>query len=284
MERINISGLKDKVVVVTGGAGGMGRAMALALLQQGARVVVADNSSTALSAMAEEIQALGAMAQVRLKDIDLALHSSGEALAHFTRSEFGQVFALVNNAGVGGGTVKQDFLKNPYRFWEVTDEQWGRFFSINTDPVFRLMRAFAADMVAAGDGRVVNVTTSLDSMLAAGMAGYGPSKAAAESLSAIAANELAGTGVTVNVLVPGGIVDTGMVPEGFVVKSSMLKPECMVKPLLWLLSDAGKETTGQRFRAHLWNDELPADQNLLEAGAPIAWTSLGGQIRKVQMK
>ena len=279
-----MAGLKDKVVVVTGGAAGMGRAMALALLLQGARVVVADNSSTALSAMAEEIHALGVMAQARLKNIDLTLHTSGEALAHYTRSEFGRVFALVNNAGVGGGTVKQDFLKNPYKFWEMTDEQWVRFFSVNTHPVFRLVRAFAAEMVAAGDGRIVNITTSLDSMLAAGMAGYGPSKAASESLSAIAANEFAGTGVTVNVLVPGGIVDTAIVPEGSVVKSSMLKPECMVKRLLWLLSDDAKETTGKRFRAHLWNDNLPADQNLLVAGAPIAWTSLGGQIRNVQIK
>ena len=279
-----MAGLKDTVVVVTGGANGMGRAMALALLQQGARVVVADNSTTALSAMAQEIHALGVTAQARLKNIDLTLPTSGEALAHYTRTEFGSVFALVNNAGVGGGTVKQDFLKNPYKFWEMTDEQWLRFFAVNTHPVFRLMRAFAEDMVAAGDGRIVNVTTSLDSMLAAGMAGYGPSKAASESLSAIAANEFAGTGVTVNVLVPGGIVDTAMVPEGYVVKSSMLKPECMVKPLLWLLSDDGKATTGMRFRAHLWNDDLPAEQNLLIAGAPIAWTSLGGQLRQVQIK
>ena len=279
-----MAGLKDKVAVVTGGASGMGRAMALALLQHGARVVVADNSTTALSAMAQDIDALGLMAQARLKNIDLTLQVSGEALAHYTRSEFGSAFALVNNAGVGGGTVKPDFLKNPYKFWELTDAQWGRFFSVNTHPVFRLMRAFAQEMLAAGDARIVNVTTSLDSMLAVGMAGYGPSKAASESLSAIAANEFVGTGVTVNVLVPGGIVDTAMVPPGYVVKSSMLQPQCMVKPLLWLLSDDAKETTGMRFRAHLWNDDLPAHQNLLVAGAPIAWTSLSGQIRNVQIK
>lgn len=276
-------GLKDKVVVVTGGAGGMGRAMALGLLRHGARVVIADYSDGALSAMAQEIDALGLAGQARLKNIDITLPTSGQELARFAHAEFGKVYGLVNNAGVGGGMVKRDFLKNPYKFWEMTTAQWDRFFAVNTAPVFGLMREFAQEMIAAGDGRIVNVTTSLDSMLAVGMSGYGCSKAAVESLSAIASNELAGTGVTVNVLIPGGIVDTGMVPEGAVVKSTMLQPDCMVAPLLWLLSDEGRQTTGMRFRAHLWKEGVPANQNLQAAGAPIAWTALSGQLRQVQI-
>jgi NAD(P)-dependent dehydrogenase (short-subunit alcohol dehydrogenase family) len=111
-------------------------------------------------------------------------------------------------------------------------------------------------------------------MLNAGNPTYGPSKAALEALSAIMAKDLDGTGVTVNVLVPGGITNTPMVSDeaGFD-RAKMIQPEVMVPPLLWLVSDAAK-VTGRRFLGVHWDAALPPEQAAEKAGAPVAWTSI----------
>ena len=94
-------------------------------------------------------------------------------------------------------------------------------------------------------GRIVNVTTSLGTMIREGSPTYGPSKAALEAFSAIMAKDLAGTGVTVNVLVPGGVTNTGMVPlEAGYDRAEMVQPVVMAPPLNWLVSDAAGGVTG----------------------------------------
>src|SRR5947208_4024138 len=107
-------------------------------------------------------------------------------------------------------------------------------------------------------GRIVNVTTSLGTMIRDGAPTYGPSKAALEALSAIMATDLAGSGVTVNVLVPGGVTNTAMVPQeaGFD-RQQMIQPDIMAPPLVWLVSDAAGTTTGRRFLAMHWDPALP---------------------------
>ena len=86
------------------------------------------------------------------------------------------------------------------------------------------------------------------------------------------AADLAGTGVTANVLVPGGMTDTRIIPDNEVPeRQKLLRPEIMVPPLLWLLSDAGAWITARRFLAVHWDATAPADQR----GDPIAWTSIG---------
>jgi NAD(P)-dependent dehydrogenase (short-subunit alcohol dehydrogenase family) len=111
-------------------------------------------------------------------------------------------------------------------------------------------------------------------MLNAGSPTYGPSKAALEALSAIMAKDLDGTGVTVNVLVPGGITNTPMVSESGFDPAKMIQPEVMVAPLLWLVSDAAGKVTGRRFLGIHWDPELPPEQAVEKAGAPVAWTSI----------
>src|SRR5207302_9288297 len=99
--------------------------------------------------------------------------------------------------------------------------------------------------------------------------------AALEALSAIMAKDLDGTGVTVNVLVPGGVTNTPMVPhESGFDRQQMIQPEAMVPPLLWLLSDAAASVTGRRFLAVHWDKGLPPEQAADKAGAPVAWTSI----------
>ncbi|MPZ45019.1 MAG: SDR family NAD(P)-dependent oxidoreductase [Betaproteobacteria bacterium] len=120
-------------------------------------------------------------------------------------------------------------------------------------------------------GRIINVTTSLGSMLRAGFGPYGASKAAAESLTRIMAEELKGTGVTVNVLTPGGLTNTSANPGAPFDRSKMIQPEVMGPPLRWLISDAASEVTGRRFLASHWNPSLPPVEAARDAGAPAAW-------------
>jgi NAD(P)-dependent dehydrogenase (short-subunit alcohol dehydrogenase family) len=112
-------------------------------------------------------------------------------------------------------------------------------------------------------------------MLRKGFTPYGPSKAAAEALTAIMAADLEGSGVTANVLVPGGPTDTAMVPPyAPFERASLLQPSVMVPPLLWLLSDASAGVSGQRFRACYWDPSIDPAEAARAAMAPVAWTTL----------
>jgi NAD(P)-dependent dehydrogenase (short-subunit alcohol dehydrogenase family) len=138
-----------------------------------------------------------------------------------------------------------------------------------------LTQMLLPDMLDAKWGRIVNVTTSLGTMIRAGSPTYGPSKAALEALSAIMAKDLEGTGVTVNVLVPGGVTNTAMVPmqAGFD-RQQMIQPEVMAAPLVWLVSEAAAGVTGRRFVAVHWDTALPPEEAAEKAGAPVAWTGI----------
>jgi len=187
----------------------------------------------------------------------------------------GRIDVLVNNAGVGQASVRAEQRRKPIRFWEVTPEQWARFVAVNATAPLMMARAVAPAMMRAGKGRVVAVTTSLGTMIRAGYTLYGASKAAAEAAAAVMAADLAGTGVTVNVLVPGGMTDTRIIGDGEVAdRARLIRPEAMVAPLLYLISDAASGVTGRRFLAVHWDASLPAAQAAEACGAPIAWTSI----------
>ena len=103
-------------------------------------------------------------------------------------------------------------------------------------------------------GRIINVTTSFFTMLNPGFAPYGPAKSGLEAWSTSLAGELKGTGITVNVVVPGGPTDTPMVPDdGTMKRSHLIRPEKMALPMLHLASDAGVGVTGMRFVAAEWD-------------------------------
>jgi NAD(P)-dependent dehydrogenase (short-subunit alcohol dehydrogenase family) len=122
------------------------------------------------------------------------------------------------------------------------------------------------------------VTTSLDTMYRAGMQPYGGSKAANEAHLLAFAHELEGTGVTANVLVPGGAADTRMVSPGQEPdRTKLIQPDVMVAPLVWLCSNASDGITGQRFIAMRWDKNLPPAEAAKKAGAPAAWQQLGRQ-------
>ncbi len=157
----------------------------------------------------------------------------------------------------------------------MTPEEWRLFVAVHNNAPMALSRAVVHEMMARGWGRIVNVTTSLGTMIREGSPTYGPSKAALEAFSAIMAKDLAGTGVTVNVLVPGGVTNTLMVPlEAGYNRGEMIQPEVMAPPLVWLVSEAAAEITGRRFLAVHWDPKLPPAEAAEKAGAPVAWTGI----------
>ena len=262
-----------RTAIVTGAAGGIGRALVRGLVEAGYRVAASDLSRDGLGALAAGLA--NKAADLLTVPADLSRDGAADEIVAAARGRFGKIDILVNNAGVGQGTLRAANWQQPLKFWEVTPEDWRRFVAVHTTAPLSLARAVVHEMIAAKWGRIVNVTTSLGTMIRPGSPTYGPSKAALEALSAIMAKDLDGTGVTVNVLVPGGVTNTPMVPQeaGFD-RQQMIQPEIMAPPLVWLVSDAAGEVTGRRFLAVHWDPALPPRQAAEKAGAPVAWTSI----------
>jgi 3-oxoacyl-[acyl-carrier protein] reductase len=178
-----------------------------------------------------------------------------------TIARFGHADILVNNAGLTFTTIEPDRFRRaaPRKFWEISDEVVQAVMDTNYVAADQLARRLAGHMVANGFGRIVNVTTKLDTMNRAGSSPYGPSKAALEMATEIWAKEAAGTGLTVNILNPGAGANTpGMAEEmrqasreGRVPR--LVEPDAMVPPLLWLVSDAASGVNGMRFDANRWD-------------------------------
>jgi NAD(P)-dependent dehydrogenase (short-subunit alcohol dehydrogenase family) len=265
----------QRVAIVTGAAGGIGRAMVRGLLAAGIRVAGVDRDREPLEMLAASAREQGNAAELVTITADLTDDAAPDAITKATRGKFGRIDILVNNAGIGPGAIRPDSWQRPLKFWEITPDQWRRFVAVHTTAPLALTNAVVPEMMRQGWGRIVNVTTSLGTMLNAGSPTYGPSKAALEAFSAIMAKDLDGTGVTVNVLVPGGMTNTPMISDeaGFD-RAKLIQPEVMVPPLLWLVSDAAGKVTGRRFLGIHWDTALPPEQAAERAGAPVAWTSI----------
>src|SRR5580692_6785156 len=264
-----------RVAIVTGAAGGIGRAMVRGLLAAGVRVAGVDRDREPLRALAASARAQEKADELLTIQTDLTSDSATDEITRATRDRFGRIDILVNNAGIGPGAIRPDSWERPLKFWEITPDQWRRFVAVHTTAPLALANAVVPEMMRQGWGRIVNVTTSLGTMINPGFPTYGPSKAALEALSAIMAKDLDGTGVTVNVLVPGGVTNTPMIShEAGFDRAKLIQPEVMVSPLLWLVSDAAAKVTGRRFLGIHWDPALPPEQAAEKAGAPVAWTSI----------
>jgi 3-oxoacyl-[acyl-carrier protein] reductase len=178
-------------------------------------------------------------------------------------ARFGRIDVLVNNAGRGMRLVSESFNTVPVKFWEIAPESWRKIIDINVTGAFNMARTVTPAMVAQGFGRIVNISTSPKTMVRRGYSPYGPSKSALEAMSRIWAEELAGTGVTVNALLPGGAADTELLPPGpnrRGADGNLLDPAIMQAPIVWLASDASSDHTGKRYVARLWNADLPVEE------------------------
>nr|WP_314543795.1 SDR family oxidoreductase [uncultured Massilia sp.] len=244
--------LEGKVAIVTGGGRGLGHAMTLGLARAGASVVIsAARQTDEVRRVADDINALLGARRVLALQADVTREADCGHLVDEAIAAFGGLHILVNNAGRGMKYVSPTFLTEPTRFWEVDSDTWRTIVDTNVNGPFLMAKAAVPHMVRQRWGRIINITMNHDTMRRAGFSPYGPSKAALESETVIWAQDLAGTGVTVNGLLPGGATDTGMIPDGVpdAVRRQLLRPEVMVEPLVWLASEASAAVTGTRLNA-----------------------------------
>ncbi len=173
-------------VLVTGATSGIGRAMAEALAAAGARVGVASRSRTRAEATARELRG-----QVMAFGVDVRDEQSVAMFVDEARARLGGIDMLVNNAGIGMRTVNPRFPAYAQPFWEVSPSGFRDVVETKVTGVFLVSRAVVPLMLAAGSGRVVNISMNEATTTNRGFVPYGPSGAAVEALSRIMAADLA---------------------------------------------------------------------------------------------
>jgi NAD(P)-dependent dehydrogenase (short-subunit alcohol dehydrogenase family) len=252
--------LAGRVAIVTGAGRGLGRAMTLGLARAGAAVVAtAARERSEIDRVANEAAEAGAPDRVAPIVADVTREADCARVVATALERFGRLDVLVNNAGRGMKYVSENFMTEPTRFWETSPDTWRLVLDTNVIGPFLMARAAVPPMLAAGWGRIVNVSMNAETMRRRGFSPYGPSKAALESETIIWAQDLAGTGVTVNALLPGGATLTGMIPSDFPdhLRSTLLDPAIMVPPLIYLASNKSDGVTGRRFIAANWRADNP---------------------------
>ena len=231
-------------VLVTGGTGGLGLAMASALAAAGARVALTGRSAARAAEVAAGLQGAAGI------EMEVREESSVARAVDQAWSQLGGIDMLVNNAGIGMRTVNPRFMTDPQGFWEVPADGFRAVIETNLTGYFLVAREVVPRMLDAGGGQVVNISVSQSTMTRQGFVPYGPSRAGAEALSRVMAADLRGTSVTVNILLPGGVTETGMLPpehrpEGL----RPIDPVVMGPPIVWLASPAADGVHDERIVA-----------------------------------
>lgn len=261
-------------VIVTGGAGGLGRAMTLGLAKAGVRVAAAELASRqeAIAELLQMAQSQGVADRVGVVECDVTNFASCTAAVAKTIERFGGVHGLVNCAGIGMQEIGPVQVGTRKKFHEVEAATWCKSIETNVCGPYLMAKAITPHLVAQGWGRIVNITTSHFTMVAAGFSPYGPSKAALEAASVVWSRDLADSGVTVNVLVPGGAANTRMIPLSEVAdRSTLVQPEVMVAPIAWLMSTKSNGVSGRRFIAKNWDTSLDPQAAAEKCGAAAGW-------------
>ena len=273
--------LSGKVAIVTGGGRGLGRVMTLSLLDAGARVSAAMHIEADMEKLRGEARARGAADRLNAVLADIREPEACTRVVAETKAAFGDAGILVNNAGVGMLLVSQTFTTVPTKFWQVEPAALRQIIDTNFTGAFQMARAAVPAMIAQGWGRIVNVTTSIDTMQRRGFSPYGSSKAAFEAASHAWSGDLEGTGVTVNVLIPGGAADTDILPGGpgspgrVGADGTLVDPAVMAAPIRWIASDFADGVTGRRFIARDWDDTLPAERGAENSTGPAGFAERG---------
>lgn len=239
----NIQHLKDKVAVITGASRGIGKAAALALASQGAKVVINyARSSDAAEATVKEITAAGGEAIALQADVSQS--AEVDNLIKQTLDKFGRVDVLVNNAGITKDTL----------LLRMKPEQWQAVIDLNLTGVFLCTKAVSKTMLKQRSGRIINIASVAGQMGNPGQANYSAAKAGVIGFTKTVAKELASRGVTVNAVAPG-FIETDMTHD---LKSDDIiqliplgrygKPEEVAGTIRFLAADpAAAYITGQVF-------------------------------------
>ena len=234
--------LSDKVAVVTGASRGIGRAIALALVAQGAKVVASARNAQALDDLVAEIEAQGGEATAVAGDV--ALESDAARLIEQAVAAYGQIDVLVNNAG-----ITRDGL-----LLRMKDEDWDAVIDTNLKGAFHCIRAEAKVMSKQRTGRIINISSVVGEMGNAGQAHYCASKAGLLGLTKSVARELARRNITVNAITPGFIVThmtDGMTDKARETMTEQIplgrlgEADDVANAVIFLASDQSSYVTGQ---------------------------------------
>jgi NAD(P)-dependent dehydrogenase (short-subunit alcohol dehydrogenase family) len=262
--------LNGKVAIVTGAAGGIGRALVGAFVSRGLRVAALDLDEAGVAKLEAD----------HGRDRVLGLRSNVTDPADCARQveavtrHFGGLHILVNNAALGMNAVSPVYNSGELQIEDVGEGLWQRFMAANVNGPFFMARAVIPAFRRQHWGRIVNVSTSFLTMMRPGFSPYGPSKAALEAWSLMLSRELDGSGITVNVVLPGGPSDTPMVlDEEGLDRSTLIPPALMALPMLGLFTEAASSVTGRRFLAVDWDPEAGTDPTR-QPSASAAWPDL----------
>jgi 3-oxoacyl-[acyl-carrier protein] reductase len=237
--------LKNKVAVITGGAQGIGRAIALGMAREGAKVIVADLQAEKANSVADELKMLGSEALG--VGVNVADQSSVKQLAETTFDGFGRIDILINDAGI--------YLKSSVV--DMSEADWDRTLDINLGGNFLCCRAFVPAMRAQKSGRIISIASGIGHYGMKQFSHYAASKAAIIGFVKSLARELGPDGITVNAICPGS-ANTAM-PRGHRTEEEVmqrlhstplphvLEPEDIAGPVLFLTSDAAAYITGQSY-------------------------------------
>ena len=262
-----VTGLASKVVVITGGARGMGAAYVRGFLAEGAKVVAADLSWDGVKAFRAEVEAAGGLPLV----MDVTDNQDVEAAYAAVIDRFGTVDVLVNNAG-----MRQRNLYPPHgrvTTLETSDADWERMFAVNVFGALKVTRRFIQPMLERQRGSIINVCSS--GILAHAHGGgytalrphsrempYMASKAALATMCFYLADEVKAQNVAVNLILPGHTRTTGSDEQtrlratmGAANAPKMLVPEHVVPLVLYLASQDASQITGKLFDVVQWNLE-----------------------------
>src|SRR5262245_18010692 len=264
--------LDGTVAIVTGAARGLGQAMAVGLCRAGAHVVFSDIDGAALANATAAATGAQCGTAVGIR-CDITSRADCERVVAQTVEKFGALHVLVNNAAKGQVHLERSRQTKSLKFWESDPDIWQDVIHTNVNGTFLMARSAVPAMLKGGFGRIVNITTSLPTMQRRNNSPYGVTKAAIEAETLIWAQELVGTGVTVNSLIPGGAADTEFVHEASrkelaAMGRALLPPSVMVPPILWLASRMSDSVTGARFVGKLWDETLPPSDAAMKAREP----------------
>jgi 3-oxoacyl-[acyl-carrier protein] reductase len=267
MNPLHHPSIKDRVVIITGGGRGFGWYIAEELLKAGAKVVATGSRKPEELAdvqnKADDIAGPGRFVTLKA---DVVSYADCEATVALAIKTFGHVDVLINNAGRGSSEYRAGLAgKTGPRFWDMPVEAWKTIIDTNVTGVFHMTRAAVPHMLSRKFGKVFSISTSLTTMSAAGLSPYGTSKAALEMSHVVWAKELAGSGVDVNILLPGGASDTPFISQDMVAgavgtRKNLLPGDVIVPPAVWLTSDATNGLNGRRIIAKFWDKALSPEK------------------------